>query len=240
MPHWNVHYVHQNLWLSILTQHCFKIFLLRCVGLAVLVHLHPVWWGWPTIFLCKIIQVPWTFILIYINHKMNQGLRKCFVDFVPLLRQGHSYIEVLNVNPRHKKAIILLVYRTFVKVLKDALAHSGPYQTWTKVRYSDPGGAKSCSFAHHNTNLKIPIQAGFVWWFPIVSSKYRYLYQFCYVTLLITSQNENLMLLDDPGRVRSQITSVVCQIQWFNFDCNLGLTRKLIIRIPAGLGLNPL
>jgi hypothetical protein len=48
------------------------------------------------------------------------------------------------------------------------------------------------------------------------------------------------MLLDDPGRVRSQITSVVCQNQWFDFDCNLVLTRKLIIRIPAGLGLNPL
>jgi hypothetical protein len=46
--------------------------------------------------------------------------------------------------------------------------------------------------------------------------------------------------LDDPGRVRSQITSVVCQIQRFDFDCNLVLTRKLIIRIPAGLGLNPL
>jgi hypothetical protein len=46
--------------------------------------------------------------------------------------------------------------------------------------------------------------------------------------------------LDDPGRVRSQITSVVCQIQRFDFDCNLVVTRKLIIRIPAGLGLNPL
>ena len=36
--------------------------------------------------------------------------------------------------------IILLLYRTFVKVLKDALAHLGPYQTLTKVRYSDPYG----------------------------------------------------------------------------------------------------
>ena len=49
-------------------------------------------------------------------------------------------IEVLNVNPRHKKAIILLLYRTDVKVLKDALAHLGPYQTLTSVRYSDPYG----------------------------------------------------------------------------------------------------
>ena len=43
-----------------------------------------------------------------------------------------------------------------------------------------------------------------------------------------------------PGRVRSQIISVVCQIQRFDFDCNLVVARKLIIRISAGLGLNPL
>ena len=48
------------------------------------------------------------------------------------------------------------------------------------------------------------------------------------------------MLLDDPGRVRSQITSVVCQIQRFDFECNLVVSRKVIIRIPAVLGLNPL
>ena len=47
-------------------------------------------------------------------------------------------------------------------------------------------------------------------------------------------------MLDDPGRVRSQITGVVCQIQWFDFEYNLVVTRKLIIRIPPGLGLNPL
>jgi hypothetical protein len=48
--------------------------------------------------------------------------------------------------------------------------------------------------------------------------------------------------LDDPGRVRSHITSLVdlCQIQRFDFDCNLVVTRKLIIRIPPGLGRNPL
>ena len=49
-------------------------------------------------------------------------------------------IEVLFLKPRHKKAIILLLYRTDIKVLKDALAHLGPYQTLTSVRYSDPGG----------------------------------------------------------------------------------------------------
>ena len=48
------------------------------------------------------------------------------------------------------------------------------------------------------------------------------------------------MLLDDPGRVRSQKTSVVCQIQRFDFDCNLVVTRKVIIRIPPVLGTNPL
>jgi hypothetical protein len=45
------------------------------------------------------------------------------------------------------------------------------------------------------------------------------------------------MLLDNPGRVRSQITSVVpqihAQIQRFDFDRNLALTRKVIIRIPT-------
>ena len=47
-------------------------------------------------------------------------------------------------------------------------------------------------------------------------------------------------MLEDPGRVRSQIISVVCQIQRFDFDCNLVLTGKVIIRIPLVLGLNPL
>ena len=75
---------------------------------------------------------------------------------------------------------------------------------------------------------------------PIVSSKYRHLYQFCNVKIFCTNHNENLVLLDDPGRVRSQITSVVCQIQRFDFDCNLVVARKLIIRVPPGLGLNPL
>ena len=46
---------------------------------------------------------------------------------------------------------------------------------------------------------------------PIVSSKYRHLYQFCYI------KDGNLLLLDDPGRVRSQITNVEDQIQRFDF-----------------------
>ena len=49
-------------------------------------------------------------------------------------------IEDLNVRPPVKKAIILLLYLADIKVLKDALAHLGPYQTLTSARYSDPGG----------------------------------------------------------------------------------------------------
>jgi hypothetical protein len=51
---------------------------------------------------------------------------------------------------------------------------------------------------------------------PIVISKYRHLYQFCYVKIFSNNQDKNLVLLDDPLRVRSQITSVVCQIQRFD------------------------
>ena len=56
-----------------------------------------------------------------------------------------------------------------------------------------------------------------------MSSKYWHLYQFCYVKISSTNQNEKLLLLDDPNRVRSQIyiASVVRQIQRFDFDRNL-------------------
>jgi hypothetical protein len=47
------------------------------------------------------------------------------------------------------------------------------------------------------------------------------MYQLCYVNIFSANQNEHLVLLDDPGRVRSQIIRVVCQIQRFDFDCNL-------------------
>ena len=60
-----------------------------------------------------------------------------------------------------------------------------------------------------------------------MSDKYQHLYQFCYVKIFNTNYNRNLLLLDYPGRVRSQITSVVYQIQRFDFDCNLVLTQKL-------------
>ena len=52
------------------------------------------------------------------------------------------------------------------------------------------------------------------------------MYQLSYVKIFITNQNGNLVLLDDPSRVRSQIISVVCQIQRFDFNCNLVVTRN--------------
>ena len=55
------------------------------------------------------------------------------------------------------------------------------------------------------------------------------MYHLFYDKLSSDNQDVNLLLLDDPGRVRSQITSVVCQIQRFDFDCNLVVTRKVII-----------
>jgi hypothetical protein len=47
-------------------------------------------------------------------------------------------------------------------------------------------------------------------------------------------------MLNHPGRVRSQIINVVCQIARFDFGSNLVVARKLIIRISPGLRLNPL
>jgi hypothetical protein len=63
-------------------------------------------------------------------------------------------------------------------------------------------------FARHYTNLKNPHTDRFCMVTPIVSSKYRQLYQFCYVKIVFTNQDGNLLLLDDPGRVRSQMKSV--------------------------------
>ena len=42
--------------------------------------------------------------------------------------------------------ITVPLYRAFVKVLKDALAHLGPYQTLTSVRCIHPGGENTVSF----------------------------------------------------------------------------------------------
>jgi hypothetical protein len=45
----------------------------------------------------------------------------------------------------------------------------------------------------------------------------------------------NFVLWDVRGRVQSQITSVALQIQWFDFDCNLVLTNRLILGMPPAL-----
>ena len=52
------------------------------------------------------------------------------------------------------------------------------------------------------------------------------------------NHRENLLMLDDPGLIRCHIACVVCQIQRFDFDCNLVLTRTVIIWIPPALDLN--
>ena len=72
---------------------------------------------------------------------------------------------------------------------------------------------------------------------PIVSSKYRHLYQLCYIKIFSTDQDGNLMLLNDPGRVRSQKTNVVCQIQRFDFECILVVSQKVIIVNTNAAGL---
>ena len=38
-----------------------------------------------------------------------------------------------------------MLYRANIKVLKDALAHSGPYQTLMMARDTDPGGKNTVS-----------------------------------------------------------------------------------------------
>jgi hypothetical protein len=58
------------------------------------------------------------------------------------------------------------------------------------------------------------------------------MYQFCYVKVPSANRDGKLVPLDDPGRVRSHITSVVCHVQQFCFDCNLVVMRKVIIASP--------
>jgi hypothetical protein len=137
--------------------------------------------------------------------------------------------------------IVLLLYQTH---LKDALAHLAPCISDLNVGLVQWSRRwKYGSFSRRYTNFKkflykqvfhrdLPYLLNLV-----VSSKYRQFTQFCCVNIFSTTYNRNLLLLDDPGRVRIQTISVVRQIQRFDFDCNLLLTQKLIIRIPAGLAL---
>ena len=58
--------------------------------------------------------------------------------------------------------------------------------------------------------------------------------QLFYVNFSSTNYDVNLLVLDDrAGRVRSQITNFVLQIQRFVFDYNMVLTRKLITESPG-------
>jgi hypothetical protein len=116
---------------------------------------------------------------------------------------------------------MLLLYHNNIKVLKDALAYLGPYQTLISLWYNNPGETKYFFTARHHKNLKILNTNRFCIVAPIVRSKCWHLYQLCYVKLFSTNYNRSLLLLDDPVRVRSKIATVVCQIQRFYFDCNL-------------------
>jgi hypothetical protein len=89
-------------------------------------------------------------------------------------------------------------YRGFVRMYEGLLYASPP---WARARVHAAG--VHIYFKNHRTN-------GFVWRLPIVSSRYRLMYQFSYVKISSTDQNANVVLLDDPGRVRSQITSGLC------------------------------
>ena len=65
-------------------------------------------------------------------------------------------------------------------------------------------------------------------------------YQFSYLKIFSTNQDGKLLLSDNPDRVRSQIISVVCQIQRPYFDCNLVVKRKVIILSDSTLLSKPL
>ena len=56
---------------------------------------------------------------------------------------------------------------------------------------------------------------------PQVSMKYLKIYHNTYIKCSSTMQDENVVLSDNPDRVRTQITGVVAQIRRFDFDCNL-------------------
>ena len=61
------------------------------------------------------------------------------------------------------------------------------------------------------------------------------MYQFYDLFFSSTNHDVNLVLLDDFGRVRAQITHAVLHTQRFDFDCNLVLIQNLIIRSHVAL-----
>jgi hypothetical protein len=61
--------------------------------------------------------------------------------------------EDFALKPVFKQAILLLLPRTDIKVLKYAPACLDPYQTVISVRGTDPGRQKHCSLSRGHTNL---------------------------------------------------------------------------------------
>jgi hypothetical protein len=62
--------------------------------------------------------------------------RRMYPSYRGFKRNGgcvHVFLKLYNI-------IVVMLYQTFFMVLKDALAHLGPYQTLKKVWYNDPGG----------------------------------------------------------------------------------------------------
>ena len=84
-----------------------------------------------------------------------------------------------------------------IPVVKILLACPSPYKFKNSHTY------RFCMVTPHSEH-KIPVN--------VLVIRYK-----CYST----NRDGNVPLLDDPGRVRCKITSVVCQIQQFDFECNL-------------------
>ena len=63
------------------------------------------------------------------------------IFYLPFFPPGGKKVDpYFRENESSEASGILLLHRTHIKVLKDALAHSGLYQTLMWVRCSDPGG----------------------------------------------------------------------------------------------------
>ena len=102
------------------------------------------------------------------------------------------------------------------------------------VRCSDPGGENIVRLSITIQIWKITLQPDL---YGDSHSEQEVAVNLPILLKVFTNHDINLLQLDEHGRVRSQITSVVLQMEWFDFDCNLVLTRKLIIYSPSALHL---